>query len=87
MPPCRPECGSLFAAQYGGDERSRTPAGREIVRVQVAPSQGSMPQSATVTRFAAGFDRPLNVTVDALIMLYVADFESGKIYRIVWLGP
>ncbi len=38
-----------------------------------------MPQSATVTRFAAGFDRPLNVTVDALGTLYVADFESGKI--------
>ncbi|MFB3053488.1 MAG: sorbosone dehydrogenase family protein, partial [Dehalococcoidia bacterium] len=76
--------GSLFAAQYGNDERSDVAAGREIVRVQVTPSQGSAPLSATVTRFAAGFDRPLDVTVDALGTLYVADFGSGKIYRIVW---
>jgi glucose/arabinose dehydrogenase len=34
--------GSLFAAQYGGDERSQTPAGREIVRIQ-----GRYPSAAT----------------------------------------
>ena len=79
--------GGFFVAQYGSDERSDVAAGREIVRVQVTPGRGSAPPSATVTSFAAGFERPLDVTVDAMGTLYVADFASGKIYRIVWLGP
>lgn len=79
--------GGFFVAQYGSDERSDVAAGRQVVRIQITPAAGSSPQSATVTEFATGFERPLDVTVDALGTLYVADFQSGKIYRVVWVGP
>ncbi|KKL71924.1 hypothetical protein LCGC14_2090030, partial [marine sediment metagenome] len=79
--------GDFFVAQYGSDKRSQTQTGRKVVRVQVTPGAGPGFYTATVTDFATGFRRPLNVTVDALGTLYVADFESGKIYRIVWVGP
>ena len=79
--------GSFFVAQYGSDERSGTRAGRQVVRIQITPAAGSPPESTRVSEFATGFDRPLDLTVDALGTLYVADFESGKIYRIVWVEP
>ncbi len=40
----------------------------------------------TVTPFATGFQHPLDVTVGKDGALYVADFGSGKIYRIGWKG-
>ncbi len=79
--------GGFFVAQYGSDERSDVAAGRQVVRIQITPAAGSSPESATVAKFASGFQRPLDVTVDALGTLYVADFQTGTIYRIVWVGP
>ena len=77
---------SFFVAQYGSDKRSKTEAGRDVVRVEVTPTGGPEAYTATVSEFASGFQRPLDLTVDALGTLYVADFGSGKIYRIVWVG-
>lgn len=79
--------GNFFVAEFGSDKRAQTRTGRQVVRIQVTPVAGSTPPSATVTRFASGFERPLDVTVDVLGTLYVADFASGKIYRIIRFGP
>ncbi|MEE8347325.1 MAG: PQQ-dependent sugar dehydrogenase, partial [Dehalococcoidia bacterium] len=79
--------GNLFVAQYGSDQRSLTETGRNVVRIEVTPTAGPGGFTATVTEFATGFRRPLDVTVDALGTLYVADFEAGKVYRIIWRGP
>jgi putative membrane-bound dehydrogenase-like protein len=76
--------GSFFVAQYGSDPRSEIQTGRQVTRVQVTPTSEPPGFNASVTEFATGFERPLDVTMDALGTLYVADFESGKIYRIIW---
>jgi glucose/arabinose dehydrogenase len=39
-----------------------------------------------VTDFALGLDHPLDVAVDEDGSLLVADFGSGKIYRITYVG-
>jgi glucose/arabinose dehydrogenase len=78
--------GSFFLAQYGSDPRSEIQTGRKVIRVEVTPTGEPSGLTAAVTEFAMGFERPLDVTMDALGTLYVADFESGTIYRIIWEG-
>ncbi len=79
--------GDLFVAQFGSDKRAKIRTGRQVVRIQLTPAAGSRPETATVTPFAAGFEGPLDVTVDANGTLYIADFPSGNIYRVIWSGP
>lgn len=78
--------GNLFVAQFGSDQRSEVEAGRKVVRVEVTPSDGPEGYAGSVSVFASGFRSPLALTVDALGTLYVADFWSGTVYRIVWVG-
>ena len=56
--------------------------GRRVERIVLAKAPDGY--HGTVTPFATGFKNPLDVKVGADGALYVADFGSGTIYRIIW---
>jgi glucose/arabinose dehydrogenase len=69
---------NAFVAFYGAN--SGDPAiGRKVERIELVQSGGAW--HGTVHEFAAGFDRPLDVTVGSDGAIYVADFGSGFVYR------
>jgi glucose/arabinose dehydrogenase len=75
--------GSFFVAQWGANSGDPS-IGKRVVRVTVEETaEGPRGQ---VTDFALGLDHPLDVAVDRDGSLLVADFGSGKIYRIVYEG-
>lgn len=76
--------GNAFVALWG--DNAGTPGiGRRVERVVLSQTDGQWHTS--VTTFASGFDHPLAVAVSpADGALFVADFGSGRIYRIVWQG-
>ena len=84
----------FFIALWGALHRSPDPGegviGRKIVRVKVRrleqAAEDATPYEGTVEDFATGLGNPIDVAVDALGTLYVADFSAGKIYRILWRG-
>jgi putative membrane-bound dehydrogenase-like protein len=75
--------GSFFVAQFGANSGDPN-IGKRVVTVKVMET----PQKpkGDVTDFALGLDNPLDVTVDRDGSLLVADFGSGKLYRIVYVG-
>jgi glucose/arabinose dehydrogenase len=56
--------------------------GRTVERV-ILTKQGDV-WRGTVTKFATGFKNPLDGAVGKDGALYVADFGTGKVYRIAW---
>jgi putative membrane-bound dehydrogenase-like protein len=75
--------GSFFIAQWGANSGDPN-IGKRVVRVTVEETaEGPRGQ---VTDFALGLDHPLDVAVDRDGSLLVADFGSGKIYRIMYKG-
>jgi glucose/arabinose dehydrogenase len=71
--------GDAFITLYGansGDPR----IGRRVLRV--ALTQTGDTWTGTVSDFATGFDRPLDITQGPDGALYVADFGAGVIYRL-----
>lgn len=75
--------GSFFVAQWGANSGDPN-IGKRVVRVTVnETSQGAQDE---VTDFALGLDHPLDVAVDYDGSLLVADFGSGKVYRIIYVG-
>jgi glucose/arabinose dehydrogenase len=70
--------GHAFVTLYGA--LSGDPAiGRQVVRFELEQSVARW--RGTVHPFAAGLDRPLDITVGPDGALYVADFAAGVIYR------
>lgn len=84
----------FFVILWGALHRRPDPGegviGRKLVRVKVRRldevAEDATPYEGTMELFAAGFGNPIDVAVDALGTLYVADFTTGKIYRILWVG-
>jgi len=75
--------GSFFVAQFGANSGDPK-IGKRVVRVTVEETaEGPL---GRVTDFALGLDNPLDVTVDRDGSLLVADYGSGKLYRIVYVG-
>ncbi|MBM2826078.1 MAG: Glucose/sorbosone dehydrogenase-like [Dehalococcoidia bacterium] len=75
--------GDLFVAQWGAN--IRVPGiGKRVVRVKLSPTGGTY--RGEVSDFALGFDNPLDVAVSPKGDLMIADFGSGKIYRIHYTG-
>ena len=75
--------GSFFVAQWGANSGDPT-IGKRVVTVTVhETAQGPRDE---VTDFALGLDHPLDVAVDQDGSLLVADFGSGKVYRIIYVG-
>jgi putative membrane-bound dehydrogenase-like protein len=70
--------GSLFVTLYGSNSGDPD-IGRKVQRVELVESAQGW--AGTVHDFAAGLDRPLDVTVGSDGALYVADFGAGAIYR------
>lgn len=74
---------NIFVALYGSNSNDPL-IGRRIDRVVLEKTTNGY--RAVVTAFATGFEHPLDVAVGKDGALYVADFGSGRIYRIVWKG-
>jgi glucose/arabinose dehydrogenase len=72
---------NLFVALYGSNSGDPL-IGRTIERV-ILTKQGDGWRGA-VSAFAKGFKNPLDLTVGNDGALYVADFGTGKVYRITW---
>ena len=69
---------NAFVAFYGAN--SGDPGiGRKVERIELTQTGGAW--HGTLHEFAAGFDRPLDVTTGPDGALYVADFGAGIIYR------
>jgi putative membrane-bound dehydrogenase-like protein len=69
---------NAFVAFYGAN--SGDPGiGRQVERIELSQTGGAW--HGSLHEFAAGFDRPLDVTVGPDGALYVADFGAGVIYR------
>jgi putative membrane-bound dehydrogenase-like protein len=75
--------GSFFVAQFGANSGDPS-IGKRVVRVTV--QQTAEGPRGEVTDFALGLDNPLDVAVDRDGSLLVADFGSGKVYRIIYVG-
>jgi glucose/arabinose dehydrogenase len=75
--------GNAFVALYGSNSGDPL-VGRRIDRVVLAGSGNSY--HGDVTPFATGFQNPLDVKTGPDGALYVADFGSGRVYRIEWTG-
>ena len=68
-----------FVTLYGSN--SGDPGiGRQVQRIELSENNGAW--TGAVHDFAAGFDRPLDITVGPDGALYVADFGAGLIYRL-----
>lgn len=75
--------GGFFVAQFGAN--SGDPGiGKRVVRVSVVETPDG--PRGEVTDFALGLDNPLDVAVDRDGSLLVADYGSGKLYRLVHVG-
>jgi glucose/arabinose dehydrogenase len=75
--------GSFFVAQFGANSGDPD-IGKRVVNMKVRETpQGPRDE---VTDFALGLDHPLDVAVDRDGSLLVADYGSGRIYRIVYVG-
>ena len=72
---------NIFVALYGSNSGDPY-VGRRVERVVL--EQTATGYRASVSTFATGFDHPLDVVVGQDGALYVADFGSGRVYRIAW---
>lgn len=68
-----------FVTLYGSNSGDPS-IGRQVQRIEL--TQSGAEWAGTVHDFAAGFDRPLDITVGPDGALYVADFGAGLIYRL-----
>lgn len=75
--------GSFFVAQFGANSGDPS-IGKRVVAVKVEETADG--PRGEVTNFALGLDNPLDVAVDRDGSLLVADFGSGKLYRIAYVG-
>lgn len=73
----------LFVAMWGSSFDETT--GRAVGFVAIADQGGQV--TATVSPFARGFERPLDVTLGPAGDLWVADFVPGIVHRIWYEGP
>lgn len=73
--------GSFFVAEWGSDDRSPNKADPKVVRVTI--NESSQGFSGKWEEFASGFARPLDVAVAPDGALFVLDWETGTVYRIV----
>ena len=69
----------LYVAEWG--EYAAKRHGRKVVRIPF--DRRGRPRERLATTFATGFDHPLALAVDRGRGLLVADWGSGRIYRIV----
>ncbi len=74
---------NIFVALYGSNSGDPY-IGRRVERIVLDKTPSGY--HGTVSTFATGFDHPLDVAVGKDGALYVADFGSGRVYRIVWTG-
>ena len=75
--------GRFFVAQFGANSGDPS-IGKRVVWVTVQETaEGPLGE---VMDFALGLDNPLDVAVDLDGSLLVADFGSGRLYRIVYVG-
>ena len=82
LPP--PYRDGFFITLYGSLGFAPEPAGRTLVWVTVSESAGGL--EATVEDFGTGFVRPIDVVMDRDGTLLVADWGTGRIYRIAYAG-
>jgi glucose/arabinose dehydrogenase len=75
--------GQLFVAMWGSSFDETTGRAVGVVELQEQSGGGYTGQ---VSKFATGFDRPLDLTIGPNGDLWVADFVPGIIYRI-WYEP
>jgi putative membrane-bound dehydrogenase-like protein len=75
--------GSFFVAQFGANSGDPS-IGKRVVAVKVEDTADG--PRGEVTDFALGLDNPLDVAVDRDGSLLVADYGSGRLYRIVYVG-
>ena len=75
--------GSFFVAQWGANSGDPN-IGKRVVRVTVEETAEGL--RGQVTDFALGWITPWTWRVDRDGSLLVADFGSGKIYRIIYMG-
>jgi glucose/arabinose dehydrogenase len=80
-----PYRGRLFITLFGSFELAPVPGGRKLVAVRLVEGLGR--PLGIVEDFATGFVRPVDVAMDRDGTLLVADWESGRLYRIVHTGP
>lgn len=77
-----PYRGGLFSAQWGSSYDDAT--GRDLAFVKLTKTDKGW--RGEVSRFASGFDRPLDVTMGPAGDLWLADFHANTVYRI-WYEP
>jgi putative membrane-bound dehydrogenase-like protein len=76
--------GNFFVTLWGDLGFTPARAGRVLVRV-VLDESGGQPEGQ-VEDFGRGFERPIDVAVDRDGSLLVADYGSGRVYRIAHVG-
>jgi putative membrane-bound dehydrogenase-like protein len=76
--------GNFFVTLWGDLGFTPERAGRVLVRVALDES-GDRPEGR-VEDFGRGFENPIDVVVDRDGSLLVADYGSGRVYRIVYVG-
>ena len=72
--------GQAFITLYGANSGDPL-IGRRVLRVALTPTDAGG-FTGTVSDFASGFNRPLDITQGPDGALYVADFGAGVIYRL-----
>jgi putative membrane-bound dehydrogenase-like protein len=75
----------FFITLWGSFPTAPEPAGRKLVHVTIDES-GEAPRGI-VRDFGTGFDHPVDVIIDRDGSLLVADWGSGRIYRITYEAP
>lgn len=76
--------GNFFITLWGSLSYAPVQAGRTLARAIIDETPEG--PRATIEEFAAGFENPIDVTVDSDGSLLVIDFGDGKLYRISYTG-